>query len=660
MQLAKRTMGPVEVHLRRKRVARHRTARARRRRLAGTGRLRIPRCGPPMGNDRRQRGRRLASPVGRSRGVRQIDQLPEALRRKDVTADSSISPSLVVDGPPGAAENADRREPEYVVLVDSDQIRLEARLRYTVRGAKVFAVEIAMPDWQIDEVGPESVVAIDGVPTGASGRVSLPLATPTIGPFEVRVKAHRPLPRTRSHSPWRFPSRQASAGRGSGRGASGGQRRIVPDSQATTGLLRQQAAVPLELPPRQQEPLFYRSDAPQGRVRRGIAPPSPEDFRVGYQPRDPGTRRRPRRTEVRLRDRLRTDRLLPAGGPARIERQGPAGVELRRPGPGPVVLARGSGRWREAGADARGPAQGVHRALRDHGPLRAVVLGRRRATEHPRAAGHAAGRGICRQQRHASLRLRTSRSKSLRGVWTTVEGGLTQAASPRSRELAAAANGGNRGPPARRKLRRSGRGCRPGMDPDLRDQIARRGRQDRAVLQLTTRRHESRSRCRKGPCAIRPPCSCSESTRPAAIEPTADHRHAAHAGRANLIVPLSADVEPHALRAQPAISFCRAGAARACQSRGDEVRVPQPGRRHWIRRADWQLLLPPETHLISSPRDMTGEFVWGWNRFYFGREPVLGQADLEALGRSAHPASTPAPAGMNMLSFQFPGAARPV
>ena len=38
---------------------------------------------------------------------------------------------------------------------------------------------------------------------------------------------------------------------------------ILPDSQATTGLLRQQAAVPLELPPRQQEPLFYRSDAPK-------------------------------------------------------------------------------------------------------------------------------------------------------------------------------------------------------------------------------------------------------------------------------------------------------------------------------------------------------------------------------------------------------------
>ena len=38
---------------------------------------------------------------------------------------------------------------------------------------------------------------------------------------------------------------------------------ILPDSQATTGLLRQQAAVPLELPLRQQEPLFYRSDAPK-------------------------------------------------------------------------------------------------------------------------------------------------------------------------------------------------------------------------------------------------------------------------------------------------------------------------------------------------------------------------------------------------------------
>ena len=87
-------------------------------------------------------------------------------------------------------------DPEYVVLADSDQIRLEAQLRYTVRGAKIAAVDIAMPDWQIDEVGPDSVVAVDGVPTGAARAPVLPCrwSSPTSGQFEIRLKAHRRLP----------------------------------------------------------------------------------------------------------------------------------------------------------------------------------------------------------------------------------------------------------------------------------------------------------------------------------------------------------------------------------------------------------------------------------------------------------------------------------
>ena len=94
-------------------------------------------------------------------------------------------------------------EPEYVVLVDSDQVRLEARLRYTVRGARSLPSTSPCRIGQIDEVGPENVVAVDGVPTGVAGPVlSLPLVSPTIGQFEVRLKAHRPLPAgRRSRSP---------------------------------------------------------------------------------------------------------------------------------------------------------------------------------------------------------------------------------------------------------------------------------------------------------------------------------------------------------------------------------------------------------------------------------------------------------------------------
>ena len=82
---------------------------------------------------------------------------------------------------------------------------------------------------------------------------------------------------------------------------------------------------------------------------------------------------------------------------------------------------------------------------------------------------------------------------------------------------------------------------------------------------------------------------------------------------------------------------------------------PSLGDDTWIRRAYWQLLLPPEEHLIVSPRELTGEFAWGWNSFYFGRQPVLSQADLETWVGLRHPGSTPAPAGMNAYLFSSLG-----
>src|SRR5208337_2214628 len=98
---------------------------------------------------------------------------------------------------------------------------------------------------------------------------------------------------------------------------------------------------------------------------------------------------------------------------------------------------------------------------------------------------------------------------------------------------------------------------------------------------------------------------------------------------------------------QPGYSRAGAGAMK--------FEFPSLGDDAWIRRAYWQLLLPPEEHLIVSPREMTGEFTWGWNRFYFGRQPVLSQAELEAWAGLRHPDSTPAPTGMNIYLFSSLG-----
>jgi hypothetical protein len=49
-----------------------------------------------------------------------------------------------------------------------------------------------------------------------------------------------------------------------------------------------------------------------------------------------------------------------------------------------------------------------------------------------------------------------------------------------------------------------------------------------------------------------------------------------------------------------------------------------------VRRLYWQLVLPPDEHLFGLPADFASESVWTWRGFYFARQPLLEQADLES------------------------------
>ena len=127
-----------------------------------------------------------------------------------------------------------------------------------------------------------------------------------------------------------------------------------------------------------------------------------------------------------------------------------------------------------------------------------------------------------------------------------------------------------------------------------------------------------------------------------------------------LVIPLSVDVPPpYVLSLQYYFPHPQAGTRQARRSLAGvgamKFDFPTLGDDTWVRRAYWQLLLPPEQHLVVSPRELTGEFAWCWNFFYFGRKPVLSQVDLERVVGLRHPGSTPAPAGMNTYLFSSLG-----
>ncbi|MBU4397791.1 MAG: hypothetical protein KKE86_00505, partial [Planctomycetes bacterium] len=143
--------------------------------------------------------------------TRQVHPLPDALRKENATAGFEYfgQPfSLTVRLAPRRTRIA--VEPEFVLLVERNRVQLEGKLAYTVRGAEVPTLRVAIPGWELDEVGPERLVAGDGV-TVEGETVSIPLVRPMSGAVEVWLRVHRvidesaasltiPLPRPKADS----------------------------------------------------------------------------------------------------------------------------------------------------------------------------------------------------------------------------------------------------------------------------------------------------------------------------------------------------------------------------------------------------------------------------------------------------------------------------
>lgn len=199
---------------------------------------------------------------GPNRGVRQVDELPDPLRTEELAAGFeyfaqpySLKARVV---PRRTRVNV---EPEYLLLFDTNQVKLEAKLRYVVRGAKVFSLDVEMPGWEIDDVGPENVVAIDGITLNEAGVLSVPLVQPSTGQIELRLRASQPVASDANKVSLRLPRPEANlVSPATVVVLPADNVELTPDPEGTVGLIRQQVAPTVELPQRQQPPIFYRGE----------------------------------------------------------------------------------------------------------------------------------------------------------------------------------------------------------------------------------------------------------------------------------------------------------------------------------------------------------------------------------------------------------------
>ena len=176
---------------------------------------------------------------------------------------------------------------------------------------------------------------------------------------------------------------------------------LIPDNKAMVGLVRQQVAAPLELPPRQQEPLFYRNEASQAvfaaELRRHAQ-------RISVDVGQPAScwRSKAAGWSRSWPTWFPTSRSIISCWRFPASLAGSGRLELFQQDQ-PVAAVALAGKRRRpggAGADEDCPAEGVHRAVPVDGPLPAgpAKAGGRRSHAAERAAADARRRRTGRQQ----------------------------------------------------------------------------------------------------------------------------------------------------------------------------------------------------------------------------------------------------------------------
>ncbi len=153
-------------------------------------------------------------------------------------------------------------DPSYVLQVEATQVRLTATLKYKVRGTPAYGVNIQLPNWRVEQVGPDFLVDADALDRDKREPLQIPLkaaAVPDSGEFTLYVEAVQEIADRGGAISIALPRPEAKA-------STRAIVAVVPaDNVELTiadsdqqDLEREPFPPPLELPVRQQTPQFLR------------------------------------------------------------------------------------------------------------------------------------------------------------------------------------------------------------------------------------------------------------------------------------------------------------------------------------------------------------------------------------------------------------------
>jgi hypothetical protein len=549
-----------------------------------------------------------------------------------------------------------RVEPQYVLLVGAEQARLEARLKYTIRGAKVRSLRVRLADWQIDEVGPAALVDVDSAIAGAGESLVIPLLQETGGEVEVTFSAVKKIDPRADRVTMQLPEPQVDvvaadlvvAGADLAV-ASDDNVELVPLPEAMAGLAPSANRPTLGLPERQQEPLFYRSTGTAAKFaaamklheqsisavlaaqltvgRDETAVEQQLAFQIAYQPTDHLTLIVPRSVPVeRMTVQVDGARVaLLAVRPALLRDTEKALYRVNLPTPriGRCELAIGYVVPHERPRAEASTLVSVPLVVPAEGQLSGNTLtvmpksgivasyppGPWRETSPREQAGDAAALALTAERAIPEVTLGVSSTQSPGENSTIVERAL------------------------------------------ILTNLTPTGRQDRAMFRLSSRQERIEASLPEGT-DMR---SLSLAVDGAQVVPESVRQR-------QIVVPL-----PESARGEHLLEM----RYRFVERDGEgslRLAGPRLSSANWVQQLYWQLTLPENEQLLFAPTSHSEESSWAWSGFYWQRQPTLVERELESwiaaglAGDSFRPPAEPArqAAGANRYVFSGAGTIEPL
>jgi hypothetical protein len=559
-------------------------------------------------------------------GVRRVEKesLPDALKHDDLVAGFEYAghecalPARILQRQTRIAV-----EPEYEVRVEPTRVVLQARLRYRVPGAKVFGVEVDLRGWETDgdRVGPATLVDQDQLSAQLVSPLAIPLRQPTKGDFEITIEAWRNLPPDSKQIEFYLPQPVAHnlvlapvvilpADNVA----------LTPNNEALVGLKSQPLPRKYGINNYQQEPLFFLGDVVQGMFAGEMAI-LPRTVSVGVTS-NVALEEREAQVEQRLAYRVLNEPLdrVMLEAPRTLAESGQLEVTL---GGRSLPLVRSG----EEAGEAAGPVAMRVLLTDEQGKLSERIgafelLARYRVPREKLLPGVSSSLDVpllmpldgTLTSNHAAVAATAGVKVVPReGPWKPLDVAGQRLEQPAGLRLSTSDRVGSL-PLALHLEAASAAASTIVQRCWIQTQLSASVRQDRAVYRFTSNEPTLEVGLPKD--VVFKDVSVLLNGQAVQYTSLPDQR---------IAVPLAKEGFARTQLLELSYRF----AARPGVGGRPSLEAPLLDPDVWVQRTYWQVIAPPQQHVLGAPSGFISEFVWSWNGLYFGRRPILDQAQLE-------------------------------